>query len=271
MVKQARDQLESNETQTDIKTVLEASCKVIPMHVVREDCIKLMDDFAADLIDTLASQMNPQVVCSVAGLCNNNRVHRLEEEYYRNLCGHAGSYSDSCASVVTIYKDEIQAFLLKNANSAGNNVCSLVGVCKEKYHNHKNGLVRVPISHDSVSTVRLEDGDVACDFCVQMVGHLRDILIANSSKDTFKLVLTGICNQMTAYKEECLHLVSEYYEVMYDFLVEELNGPVLCKMVGLCHPSSGQNIEVHLRPLIYTNTETVLKVGKHVGNNKKSK
>lgn len=57
--------------QSEIRQVLEASCKVIPARPLREDCEKLMDDFGAYLVDTLASEMNPQVVCSVAGLCNN--------------------------------------------------------------------------------------------------------------------------------------------------------------------------------------------------------
>ncbi|XP_055857020.1 uncharacterized protein LOC129919934 [Episyrphus balteatus] len=77
MVKQARDQLESNETQNDLKAVFEGSCKLILLKPVIKECIKLADDFIPELIEALASQMNPQVVCSVAGLCNNATIDKM--------------------------------------------------------------------------------------------------------------------------------------------------------------------------------------------------
>lgn len=39
-----------------------------------------MDEFIPELVDTLASQMNPTTVCSVAGLCNNARIDKLLAE-----------------------------------------------------------------------------------------------------------------------------------------------------------------------------------------------
>lgn len=55
---------------------------MIPIKVINKECIKLADDFIPDLVETLASQMNPEVVCSVAGLCNNEQYDKLiaEEE-----------------------------------------------------------------------------------------------------------------------------------------------------------------------------------------------
>jgi saposin len=61
MVQQARDQLESNQTQSDLKAVFEGSCKLIPIHSVANECCKLADDFIPELVEALASQMNPQV------------------------------------------------------------------------------------------------------------------------------------------------------------------------------------------------------------------
>lgn len=80
MVKQARDQLESNETQADLKAVFEGSCNLVPIKVVRKECKKLADDFIPELVEALASQMNPNVVCSVAGLCNNAAIDKMLEE-----------------------------------------------------------------------------------------------------------------------------------------------------------------------------------------------
>lgn len=77
MVKEARDQLQSNETQEELKEVFEGSCNLIPIKPVAKGCDKLVDEFIPELVETLSSQMNPQVVCSVAGLCNNVEIDRM--------------------------------------------------------------------------------------------------------------------------------------------------------------------------------------------------
>nr|XP_018902483.1 PREDICTED: uncharacterized protein LOC109034023 isoform X2 [Bemisia tabaci] len=80
MVKEARDQLNSNETEEEIKQVFEGSCKLIYIKPIVKECIKIVDDFAPQLIDALSSQMDPNTVCSVAGLCNSARIDKLLEE-----------------------------------------------------------------------------------------------------------------------------------------------------------------------------------------------
>lgn len=77
MVQQARDQLLSNGTQEDLRAVFEGSCKLIPLKPVTRLCIKTVDDFIPELVEALASQMNPQAVCSVAGLCNNAAIDKM--------------------------------------------------------------------------------------------------------------------------------------------------------------------------------------------------
>ncbi|CAL4060457.1 unnamed protein product, partial [Meganyctiphanes norvegica] len=77
MVKEARDTLTSNETQEELREVFEGSCKLLPCKIIRDECIHLADDFIPELIDTLASQMNPQMVCATAGLCNSRRVDKM--------------------------------------------------------------------------------------------------------------------------------------------------------------------------------------------------
>lgn len=67
--------------QEELKEVFEGSCKLIPIKIVTKECIKLADDFVPELVETLASQMNPTQVCSVAGLCNNAKIDKLLESY----------------------------------------------------------------------------------------------------------------------------------------------------------------------------------------------
>lgn len=81
MVQQARDQLESNQTQSDLKAVFEGSCALIHVKPIVQECDRLVDQFIPELVETLASQMNPSVVCSVAGLCNSPRIDQMLHEY----------------------------------------------------------------------------------------------------------------------------------------------------------------------------------------------
>lgn len=81
MVQQARDQLESNQTQQELKDVFEGSCRLIHIDPIVKECIKIVDQFIPELVETLASQMNPSVVCSVAGLCNNAHFDKLLSQY----------------------------------------------------------------------------------------------------------------------------------------------------------------------------------------------
>ncbi|XP_069698221.1 uncharacterized protein Sap-r [Periplaneta americana] len=278
MVKEARDQLESNETQEELKEVFEGSCKLIPISIVSKECCKLADDFVPELVETLASQMNPQVVCSVAGLCNNEWVDKLLEEakngkdvvkpapsiestnsvndcsgcrividaldnrmqtmprdeILNNMleaCGHTGSLSDGCAAVVITYFNDIFKFLQRNFKSDG--VCHIAGVCSGNFHIHRP-LQNIEVIHESdVGVVKPKD-DVPCELCEQLVIHLRDILVANTTEQEFEQVLKGLCKQTGSFKDECLSLVNEYYAVIYDFLVNSLNAGEICKFIGIC-------------------------------------
>lgn len=47
--------------------MFEGSCNLIPVKIIAEECVKLADDFIPQLVETLSSEMNPQLVCATAG------------------------------------------------------------------------------------------------------------------------------------------------------------------------------------------------------------
>ena len=75
-----------------------------------------------------------------------------------------------------------------------------------------------------------------------MVTHLRDLLVANTTEDEFKLVLEGLCKQTKSFKDQCLSLVDEYYTVVYNFLVSELDSNVICTMIGICPQNTTEKV-----------------------------
>jgi len=100
--------------------------------------------------------------------------------------------------------------------------------------------------------------ELTCEFCETLVKHLRDILVANTTEEQFSDVLKGLCKQTRSFSNEvlsihtllflcnscilndlfqCLAIVEENYTRIYQFLVNELNGKVLCTIVGICPKS----------------------------------
>ncbi|CAG4949127.1 unnamed protein product [Colias eurytheme] len=274
MVKQARDQLLSNETQEELKEVFEGECKLIPIKIVTKECIKLADDFVPELVETLSSQMNPDQVCSVAGLCNNARIDKLLEDYTATMklhagcsncrravgivrkrfdatsyedflvgllqvCRNTGSLSDSCSMLVFQYFENILEAVRKDFTPHG--VCHVSGQCTHKFHSHD----LYTFTDDDLTGLKASD-DVPCEFCEQVIKHLRDTLVANTTELEFHKILTGLCKRTGNFKSECLQLVEQYHSTVYYFLVSELKEDKICSFIGIC----GKNTDAPVAPLL---------------------
>lgn len=272
MVKQARDQLESNQTQDDLRDVFEGSCKLIHVKPVVEECIKIVDDFIPQLVEALASQMNPQVVCSVAGLCNSAKIDKMLEDYENSkksgklltcqncesiatkittkfhttsrddvlenmlqVCGQFSSFSDACSSIIITYFNEIYKSIENNLDSEA--ICHLSGSCVERYHQHPEVVEIRPMGDVGVVSVK-GDPDIPCELCEQLVNHLRDVLIANTTEAEFKQVLEGLCRQTKGFKDECVSIVDQYYAEIYEFVTNHLSSNDACFYIGICPKGS---------------------------------
>ncbi|XP_036324758.1 prosaposin [Rhagoletis pomonella] len=306
MVTQARDQLRSNETMEELKEVFEGSCNLIPVKIVRKECDKLADDFVPELVEALSSQMNPDQVCSVAGLCNNARIDELMASHYQaaldgtlkedsaeskeskeieskssvpqqhlltcgncnhlgslitekfnqadrdeilenilHLCGEMSSFSDACSNIVLTYFNDIYDHMRQHLNAAG--ICHMSGSCAANYHKHADDPVE---PEDPVALASTLGDDIPCKLCEQLVQHLRDVLIANTTETEFKQVLNGLCNQTKGFREECNSLVEQYYDVIYNALVNNLDANGACFMIGVCPKGNNDAFKGEIRPLL---------------------
>ncbi|XP_020280351.1 prosaposin [Pseudomyrmex gracilis] len=315
MVKQARDQLESNQTQQDLKDVFEGSCKLIHIEPIVKECITIVDEFIPELVETLASQMNPSMVCSVAGLCNSAHIDKLLAEYqespekkdetksvvlkndeiepdectkcytigkymenklhntpqetmltqFLRVCGQLSSFSDSCAAIVITHFHEIYDHLHNNFNAE--NLCHLSGQCSSKFHKHEDDDVVPKVEITPLSSVGMVEvgDDLPCKLCEQLVGHLRDLLVANTTELEFKQVLLGLCKQTKSFADECSEIVKEYYPEIYEYLTRGLNTNLVCQLSGIC-PSPGK-----MGPIWPLLPEESAKIGLSILNSKQKK
>lgn len=49
--------------------------------------------------------------------------------------------------------------------------------------------------------------DLPCKLCEQLVGHLKDLLVANTTEAEFRQVLKGLCQQTHSFASEVSVLV----------------------------------------------------------------
>lgn len=168
------------------------------------------------------------------------------------MCRHTGSLSDACSNIILNYFTEIYDHIRDHLNPG--EVCILSGQCSALFHRHQpesNGVQITPISDIGfvrvgwgfffisfsrlyVAFFRSEKDDPTCEFCEQLVKHLRNILVANTTEEEFKKVMEGLCKQTKSFSDECVGLVDEYYPIAYQFLLQELNGTAVCAMMGIC-------------------------------------
>jgi saposin len=282
MVKQARDQLLSNETQEELIEVLEGSCKLIPLKEIRKECIKLADEFVPELTEVLASQMNPTAVCTVAGLCNSARIDQMlavdappktadfsemdscvnctvaftaierfmqsatkEDVQNRMLavCGQLSSYSDLCATLIVSNIDDMYDLLQNQLPAPA--ACHLTGMCSYRYHAHVS--IDDADFQDQVDTMlAAPNDDLPCDLCKQLVHHLQEILVANTTEDEFHQMLDGMCQQTGKFRDECVKLVDENFQVVYRFLTEELDPSRICAEIQICPRSKNYVSDANL-------------------------
>lgn len=266
MVKQARDQLLSNMTQEELKEVLEGSCKLMPKLIAGE-CIELVDEYIPELDEMLASQLNPQVVCKVAGLCNiertNNTSHESDQESQRDTADLTVlTPEEQGGPTCSVCRDRLGQ-LKRFVSSAEDNriLLALVPVCQElgsfsdicstelyyglddirraiaesneedmcSMANLCPGLFSTEVSVDLATSPGID-----CDLCIHFVKRWRNILTTNTTEHEFKTVLEGICHHSHSHEAECLKLVDRYYALIYHYLVEAMDAHKLCKAAGIC-------------------------------------
>lgn len=56
--------------------------------------------------------------------------------------------------------------------------------------------------------------DLPCKLCEQLVLHLRDLLVANTTGNELQQVLEGLCKQTKSFAPECKAIIDEFYPMM---------------------------------------------------------
>ncbi|RZF38999.1 hypothetical protein LSTR_LSTR003742 [Laodelphax striatellus] len=143
------------------------------------------------------------------------------------ICGELSSFSDFCSSLV---QTNFQMINERIKSAKAQDFCHYIPDCNKRMHFQVPTTDLIQAEKDAPKVAN----DETCDFCVAIVKHLRDIVVANTTKAEFHKVLLGLCNQLGNYRQECSEMVDQYFEIIYMFLTEELDGKELCQEVRIC-------------------------------------
>lgn len=263
---------------------LKWTCDLIPINELKNSCENLVDQNVPEIFKMLESSMDSDSVCSKMFFCNNQQYddalmsvttstqqvlpftcgqcHHvgsiIEKKFHdldRNeilekllaLCGELSSYSDSCFSIVKTNFDEIYKSMAKKI--VKETLCSTSGACS--YHQHvKEGIVDIIPAGDGPN--------IPCELCEQLVLHLRELLITNTTAIEFKNVLIGFCHEFGQFSNECVDITFQYYDIIYQFLVDKLNANKACILINICpsQESSDRPLLVPSMPLVSTNSNS---------------
>lgn len=259
-VGRARSFIEKKDRSGEVVKSLRWTCDLIPVDSLRASCEKLVDENVPEILKMLESSMDPDAVCSKLYFCNNAQYDKVLSEVSRQsekllpftcgqchhvssiierkfhqaerdnvlekllgVCGEMSSLSDSCSSIVMMYFDDIYSTMFKSIRS--DKLCSMSGACVDHYR--REGIVDI-IPGD------LEDPDIPCELCQQLVLHLRELLIANTTEIEFRNVLIGFCHQTGGFSNECIDLAHQYSDILYNFLADKLNANKACVLINVC-------------------------------------
>ncbi|XP_055948969.1 uncharacterized protein LOC129981935 isoform X2 [Argiope bruennichi] len=257
MVKEARDQLLSNMTQEEIKEVFEGSCKLLPVKLIADACIKVVDEIIPQLVEMLASRMDPTMVCTVSGMCfpskNDLEVEKHILKFVRDYL--LRQKNDQCAECTQMMTD-VQTFMKSSSeaevksyveklchekmpsylcnivlntyfndiynfilNTEPAKMCSSVGICPQKCE-----------LNNEVSKV---EDELTCEFCEHLLQHVKDLITSNTTLDEFKTALLNFCKKTGKWADKCTNLVNDYYDMIFTY-IKQLDTRGMCTLMGLC-------------------------------------
>uniref|UniRef100_V5H0Q3 Pulmonary surfactant-associated protein B n=1 Tax=Ixodes ricinus TaxID=34613 RepID=V5H0Q3_IXORI len=135
-----------------------------------------------------------------------------------------GNQSPECQAIAKVFLPPVFKFLRTmnpDAFCAHLKHCTLVGSTK----------LEVPVFAKA-------NDDLTCDFCKQLVEHLRQILASNATQEELKEAFLNFCEELGSAAEECQKLLDEYFDMAYSYLLEALTPDEFCAAIGLCQQTS---------------------------------
>ncbi|XP_025114788.1 uncharacterized protein LOC112576500 isoform X2 [Pomacea canaliculata] len=262
--------LDGNRTLAAIEKVLGEICSILPA-TIRAQCVSFVSEYGPAVMELLADELDPQVVCIKIGLCNQAQVKQLlEAEDKRRpqatpvceLCNQVmqlietflqqnrteetvtkalqqvcsffpDTISTECRQFVGRYSQEVINLLLQDLNAT--DICKKLGLCSDTR----------PVTGKELTTTAGDKKPSAgpiCDLCKQVLQTLDSLLEKNRTVDDIEKALDQVCRLFPAtISSQCRQLVAQYAPQIIEYIADELKPEEICSLLGLC--SQGKKVQ----------------------------
>nr|XP_032292720.1 prosaposin isoform X2 [Drosophila virilis] len=201
-----------------------------------------------NLCDTLRIQPD-QLTCTTCNLLmlaykkefdSTTRADMIEKLLH--TCYSLHSLSDTCANIVSNYFDDFYELAKQHLQS--NDICQVVSMC-----------ANAESTPEALAPPAIKSDQFYCGQCKQLVQHLRESLLHNTTEAQFRQKLDGYCKKTRGFKNECLTVVDQFYHIIYSILKSKLDADSVCSFINVCHEHKKLQEETESLQLIDTNDE----------------
>ncbi|XP_074648494.1 prosaposin-like isoform X2 [Tubulanus polymorphus] len=264
VIKTLDGMLTKNATEQQIVRALDRVCTLMPK-TVRAECQSYVNAYAPALIQLLASDIDPQQICTFLGVCSP--AVKKHQPTRQQTPVKAGPTCVLCEFVMK----ELDGLLLKNATeqdiiAALDKVCSLLpstisGQCESFVNQYAPLIIKLLINDfapgvickqlglcTAVQTQVRASGEV-CQLCKTVMSYLAMLLKEQSTVQTIDHAVERVCNFLpAAMKKPCDDMIEQYGPFIIQKLDQQLINPAdVCAEIRLCTAAKKPTIGlVHL-------------------------
>ncbi|XP_059176040.1 uncharacterized protein LOC131955787 isoform X3 [Physella acuta] len=256
VLKVLEDYLQNNSTEQSAEKYLQDFCNRLPPGI-SDECNSFGEKYLAIALQFLEAKLQPDLICSILGLCKNNsvsavldvqnKVSQPNDELcvvcklvvtYINLYSKQNdseaeiekllekvcdilpaSVKSQCDAMVTAYGPLIIQLLRQKSDPS--QVCAALKFCS-------NSIV-------TLESIKTQPNDGVCDLCIFVVTYINTFLKKNDSEAEIEKLLEDVCDVLpSSIKSQCDEMVTAYGPLIIQFLLQKLSPQQVCAALKLC-------------------------------------
>ncbi|XP_072050756.1 uncharacterized protein [Amphiura filiformis] len=267
VMKELDELIGNNATEQEIKADLEKVCSYLPTSI-QDECTRLVDDYAVEIIDLLVKGLSPQMICTEIKLCSqtqksvsipgpqcaickmvlgkladmltSNKTEAEIEKALEKVCSVLPSeYAKDCDDFVTKYTATIIQLLTHEV--APEAVCALIQLCSTQQQ-------QVVLVKPTV------DADPQCALCEFIMKEVDSLLSDNATESEITAALSKVCSLLpNTIQSECDSFVEKYVPAIINLLVKQVSPDQICSLLKFCTSKS-----VPLKEILLTKATKVV-------------
>lgn len=152
-------------------------------------------------------------------------------DFMDDLCDRfGGDLADQCKDLVQQNINNIVTLLINDIKPQ--EICTSLDFCSSELKKLKEAnSVSKNLKKNKIAI------DVDCTVCKQTVKTVENLFLSQKSKDKLLQKLENVCAEFYSYSDTCLNLLDEYFDQIYDFLLQEVKPDKICQLLKYCDAS----------------------------------